>query len=187
MHSKYSVLRPRKDRGFALIAGLLLLVVMTIIGITMFRSFGLQEIMAGNLREKTRAFNAAQSALKYGEWWLTQGNDASQPGVACNSSLGVFAQVCSNPVAGGASPSALSWPSWVDYTPYWMTGMVSSSGGPDTYSKNPGLYIQFLGINSSNTLIYQVTAYGYGGNQNAVAVVQSTYGVSTGVQNLGGP
>ncbi len=176
-----------------LIAGLLLLLVMTIIGVTMFRSFGLQEVMAGNLREKTRAFDSAQAALKYGEWWLKQGNYAAY-GTTCSSSLGVIPQVCNNPVAGGGSPTSLSWPSWVDYVPFGMSGTlgmptVNTAGGSDTYYKDPGLYIQYLGVGgpNNNEMLYQVTAYGYGGNENSVAVVQSTYGVGTGVKSLSPP
>ena len=37
----------------------------------MFRSFGMQEKIAGNMREKQRALQAAVSAEQYAEWWLS--------------------------------------------------------------------------------------------------------------------
>lgn len=61
------------QRGMALITSLLLLVVMTILALSMFRSYGMQEKIAGNVREKQRALNAAVSAQQYAEWALTNG------------------------------------------------------------------------------------------------------------------
>ena len=49
------------QRGFALIASLLILVILTLLGVS------LQERMAGNLRTKTRALNAANAALAAAE------------------------------------------------------------------------------------------------------------------------
>ncbi|MEJ2480479.1 MAG: pilus assembly protein [Acidihalobacter sp.] len=57
----------RRQRGFALIASLLILVILTLLGVSMFSGVGLQERMAGNLRTKTRALNAANAALSAAE------------------------------------------------------------------------------------------------------------------------
>src|SRR5712675_1995916 len=70
-------LRASAQRGVALISSLLLLIIITILALSMFRSFGTQEKIAGNLREKDRALHAAASAQQYGEWWLIQGNNAA--------------------------------------------------------------------------------------------------------------
>jgi len=43
-----------RERGVALVSSLLLLLIITIIALSMFRSFGSQEKIAGNLREKDR-------------------------------------------------------------------------------------------------------------------------------------
>jgi Tfp pilus assembly protein PilX len=43
---------PADQRGVALITALLMLLVATILAAAMFRSFGTQEKLAGNLREK---------------------------------------------------------------------------------------------------------------------------------------
>ncbi len=69
----------------ALITGLLLLVVVTVIAVTMFRSFGSEQQIAGNVREKQRAFNAAVSAQQYGEWWLVNGTVPSSATVPLSS------------------------------------------------------------------------------------------------------
>ena len=59
------------QRGVVLVSSLLLLIVVTIIALSMFRSFGIQEKIAGNVREKQRALQAAESAQVYAEVWLT--------------------------------------------------------------------------------------------------------------------
>ena len=64
---------PARHKGMALITGLLLLLVVTIIAVSMFRGYGVEEQIAGNTREKQRSLNGAISAEQYAEWWLTSG------------------------------------------------------------------------------------------------------------------
>ena len=45
----------RKEGGIVLISSLLLLLIVTVMALSMFRSFGVQEKIAGNMREKQRA------------------------------------------------------------------------------------------------------------------------------------
>jgi Tfp pilus assembly protein PilX len=40
---------------------------------------------------------------------------------------------------------------------------------------------------SGTASIYQIDAVGYGGSPNSIAVVESTYMVSTATKDLGGP
>ncbi len=49
------------QRGMTLIAAMLLLLVITILGVGMFHSFGIQERIAGNTREKHRALHSAET------------------------------------------------------------------------------------------------------------------------------
>ena len=51
-----------RQHGIVLIASLLLLLVITILALAMFRSMGLGEKIAGNVREKQRALHAAAVA-----------------------------------------------------------------------------------------------------------------------------
>ena len=167
---------------------MLILLMLTSLAVAMFRNFGLQERIAGNTREKQHAFQAAQSALQYGEWWLTQGN--ANTGTACSGALSAT-QVCSNAVTM-ATFVAGPWTSLgAAYTPINVNGSapmtISTSGGSGTYYSLPKLYINYLGLApGGQARMYQVTATGNGGDANSVAVVQSTYSVTTGVQDLGG-
>lgn len=185
----------RKESGFVLIVSLLILVVLTILAVSMFRSFGLQQIMAGNLREKTRAIDAAQAAINFAEGWLTQvnnGNNATtgnQANAGCTSVVTYAANtpsyVCTAPIP---TPTTLPWAEGVNYNPNAAYMQVSTGGGLGTFYQVPQFYIQYAGPDSSgNGKVYRITAVGWGGNSAAVAVLQSTYIVSTGVQNLGGP
>jgi type IV pilus assembly protein PilX len=182
--------RPATSRGFILIVGLFFLVILTMLSIAMFRSFGLQERIAGNTRDKQRAFEAAQSALQYGEWWLGQGNGST--GAVCagvtNGNVMTSMRVCSNALA---TPTTLPWTIRTDYQPPQMAvaagGGVVSVGGDINYQAMPGLYMSYLGLAPSGLAqLYQVTAFGYGGNANTTSVVQSTYQIKSAVKDLGG-
>jgi type IV pilus assembly protein PilX len=173
------------QRGLVLVTSLLLLVVVTILAIGMFRSFGLDERIAGNVREKQRALNAAETAEQYAEYWLSSGNATSA--IACttfvNSSVG---QVCTTTLqAQGIDPSIIPWPQGVNYIPSVQPLPTSGQGA---YYKNPAFYVGFLNtaiVNGVSTTIYQIDAVGYGGSSNTAAVVESTYQVQSGTKNLG--
>src|SRR5271170_135399 len=88
-----------EQRGVVLVSSLLLLLVVTIMALSMFRSFGMQEKIAGNMREKQRALQAAESAQIYAEQWLITNAATSAP-VVCASPLlnanQLQGQICSN-------------------------------------------------------------------------------------------
>ena len=173
------------QRGVALITGLLLLLVMTLIAVAMFHGFGDQEQIAGNTREKQRALNSAVSAEQYAEWWLING--AVTPSVTCNTLVTAdVGQVCSNALTNYATvPWTISGAQvGVSYTPFaqsqTITGPEGSNATPSqgTYYGYPVFYITDLGATNAGHL-YQVDAYGYGGNANTLAEVESTYLVIT--------
>lgn len=53
----------RRQRGAALVMALVILLILTLLGITAMGTSSLQEKMAGNIQEATRAFEAAESGL----------------------------------------------------------------------------------------------------------------------------
>ena len=58
---------PQRQRGAVLAIGLLILVVMTLIGVTGMSTSGLQLKMAGNLKDWHAAFQAVEAGLRDGE------------------------------------------------------------------------------------------------------------------------
>ncbi len=171
------------QRGMVLITALLLLIVVTILAVGMFRGFGLDERIAGNVREKQRALNAAETAEQYAEYWLSSGN-ATAP-VTCSAVVAAsVGQVCSNVLSTSVTNVAnVPWQIsganvGVTYTPSSPTPMniVGTAGGAGNYYASPVFYISYLGL-SPNGLgqIYQIDAVGYGGSPDTAAVVESTY------------
>jgi len=196
------------QHGMALVSSMLLLLIITILIVSMFHSFTVQEKLAGNVREKERALHAAESAEQYAEWWLTWGNNVQTGAVTCGAPLlnanpvnGV-GQICSNTLANqgvqpnlGINVTQVPWtiagagggPVGVSFLP---TGMQIGAGGTSNnplYFATPVFYVADVGVAADGQgEAYQIDAVGYGGSANAVAVVESTYEVAKGLSNLGG-
>ena len=170
------------QKGIALISSLLILVIIMLLALGMFRSFGLQEKVAGNIREKQRSLQTAESALQYAEWWLNQGS-GNTTGIACAAVYSANTvgniQTCANPLL---KPTTLPWTARGDYLPPTMTvaaGGGQAAGGDINYINLPSMYINYLGLDrTGKSLMYQVTAAGYGGTANGASVVQSVYAIT---------
>jgi type IV pilus assembly protein PilX len=174
------------QKGMALVSALLLLLVTTMLGVAMFRSFGFLEIVAGNTREKQRALHAAESAQNYAEWWLgaSSGLNATV-GSNCGAVVTSMSSwtVCSNTIA---NPATIPWTAGMSYTPMSSSSNAMTTGSLGTinnYASAPLFYISFLsttaiaGINGT-TNTYQIDALGYGGTTNSAAVAESGYTVT---------
>ena len=61
----------RRQRGAVLIVGLVFLALMTLIGVTAFSVATQEERMVGNTRDRLRAFEAAEAALRECERYLS--------------------------------------------------------------------------------------------------------------------
>jgi type IV pilus assembly protein PilX len=192
---------PVSQRGVVLVSSLLLLIVVTIIALSMFRSFGIQEKIAGNMREKQRALQAAESAEVFAEVWL-ENNAINGASVNCagllNGNIGE-GQICANTltslnidvtsppyIVGGAPTGVTYLPTGVANMPISTTTSVSTGGANASYYGTPTFYISDMGPSADPTVpgeIYQVDAYAYGGSSNTTAVVESTYAVYTSSSN----
>jgi type IV pilus assembly protein PilX len=174
-------------------SSLLLLIVVTILALAMFRSFGLQEKIAGNTRERQRALHAAQGAQTYAEWWLSL-NSTSAPAV-CSTLLSANlsqGQICSNRLVNTvASVVSVPWTSGgsnvgVTYNPN-NSMTVTTTAAKDTYYDVPRFYIADMGVSADGRgEVYQIDAAGYGSTANTVAVVESTVIVTSGIVDRGG-
>lgn len=188
-------LSARRQAGFVLVTGLLFLVVLTLLGLAMFRSSGLMDRISGNSRDKQRAFEASQAALQYAEFWLASGNGGK--GTVCNG-MGLVSgdtqaniHVCSDALASGYQ-AVVPFTNSFTYTPSsafatGAAGGMATSGSDVNYSNKPGFYIENLGLAPNGiSTVYQVTAYGQGGSADTVSVVRSTYQVTPQVKSLTG-
>jgi type IV pilus assembly protein PilX len=197
------------QNGIVLISSLLLLLVVTIMALSMFRSFGIQEKIAGNTREKQRALQAAVSTQQFAEWWLANQSAApravsegiaSAADIICptgllDANLGQ-GQLCLNTlvVATGVT-NAANWPTagsnvGVAYTPpgFNFTGSDTNAAVSDIYYARPRFYIADVGpLATGRGEVYQVDAYSYGLSASTLAVVESTVAVTCLVCNVGAP
>ena len=176
-----------RQSGMVLVTSLLLLIVVTLLAVGMFRSFGLDEKIAGNVREKHRALNAAETAEQYAEYWLVTVGGTP---IVCAAGLLPYnpgqGQVCTLPLA---NPAQIPWPAGVNYIPSVTSAMnvTGTIGGQGAYYKNPAFYIAYLGVAPSGLgNIYQIDAVGYGGSADTAAVVEATYIVQSSTKDLGG-
>ena len=188
---------PRRERGVALIAALLILLVITILGMAMFRGFGLQQRIGGNMRDKAIAFSAALSTQNYAEWYVQQNNGANSTAtVNCSGTSAASAtsqMVCSNAIATTvAQPD--TWGAAFTYSSSSSSSTASTcttAGQAGCYAKLPQFYISYLGAAGSgtntaynsvlgqNNALFQIDAAGWGSTAQTVAVVQSSFTVST--------
>ncbi|MBU2807683.1 hypothetical protein HF285_05235 [Acidithiobacillus ferrooxidans F221] len=203
------------ESGYILVVSLVVMLLMAIIALSLLGSNTIQELIAGNLSDKTRAQQAANSALINAEQWLTaySGSPTMSYAGANNTyggagHLGIAGQGCAtsptagttstlpvicnaaSPVLGTFNPNNLALPLrdaaaiGVIYRPPNMT--ISTSGGFNTYYQAPRYYIQYINQVQNNGVLYKITAAGYGGSRNAVAIVQTYYWVHGSAQNLMG-
>ena len=167
------------QHGSALIISLLILLVLTIIGVTSMSTTALQSKMAANSREYNMAFQATESALRDGEIEVRtlnpQGYDFS-----CTNGL------CLPSTTGDSVWSAIDWSSITPRTYGSKTSATALLG----ISTQPKYIIEKLppvplpGDSTSQTQCYncglpiqnfRVTASGTGPNGTAAVMLQSVF------------
>jgi type IV pilus assembly protein PilX len=166
--------------GFALITALLFLIILSVLAVTMFGSSTMQGKISGSTLERQRAMQAAEYALRNGEWWLKTGGMLE---TTCTQMVDLSVptnqpMICLNDLT---SPTSLPWSAGISLTPRGMT--VQANGGtvattssttPDVnYARQPSLYIFKLGADTSGNMLYRLTAAGYGGLLSSASVLQA--------------
>jgi len=161
--------------GAVLIVSLIMLLLLTLIGVTSMQTTSLEEKMAGNMRDRDLAFQAAESALVTGEKWVINPLNT----FSCNASAGRFWPRDKN--CDGTKEAAQVW----DDINWDSTDSVAYTGVLSNLNSNPRYIIEDLGaancpggpINSppSGCTNYRITARATGGSTNAVVILQSIY------------
>lgn len=157
----------KKSRGSVLIISLLILLLMTILGLSAMQSTNLQERMAGNMNDRNLAFQAAESAIAQAQEYIR----------------------------GTPSPSSVGPLNNATRAETWETFFVTNRGGTPatittdgsfTLADMPRYAIEELSIPSrSNQLVadealpetslYRITARGVGGTGSAVVILQANF------------
>lgn len=168
------LLRASRQRGAVLVTAMLLLLVLTIIGVTVMQMSRMQERMAGNSRDVNLAFQAAEGALRNGELFI--GNQLSRPLTCSEAPCEVWLE---GSVEGSVANKDEEW---------WETNGQAFDLEPiDGLADEPQATIEELGfVRTDGGVVmgqdppdgrdfYQVTARSTGGSGQAELVLQSTY------------
>lgn len=175
--------------GFALITSLIFLLVLTIIGVTMYGRVTRQQHMAGNIQQKVMALSAANYASQSARYLLREASSSPLPS-DCANLIAPPTMVCkddlaTNPVADTTWASTDNGIQKLDSTNF--LGTVASHGGTEwAYADYPQFYIEYLRpappppggcvtTKCSKRVVYRITAWGVGGSNAAVAVTRMLY------------
>ena len=178
MHpTTFKTLQTRKHQsGAVLIIGLIMLLVLTLIGATSMGTSTLEEKMAGNTRDRTIAFQAAESALREAER-IVQGS----------ASTLTFDTGCTHGFCDCASTTTICAEYWTDSTlNVWSTSNrhIKYNTTINNVATQSKYIIESLGSFTApsdpvcptcSRNHYRITALGYGMTPSARVMLQSTY------------
>ena len=148
-----------KNRGSALIIALVFLLVMTLIGVTAMQGTSQQETMAGNMRDRSLAFQAAEAALRVAERAINNPPiaglvTAPKPPRTDNDWINIYDWSAATQLPVGTLSGITDQPSYV----------IEDTMNEDVAClSNPALGC------------YRITARGLGGSTNAIVILQSTF------------
>ncbi|WP_020207886.1 pilus assembly PilX family protein [Gilvimarinus chinensis] len=161
------------QRGATLIVGLIMVLVMSVIGLSAIRGSGLQEQMAGNMRDRQLAFQASEAALREAETEL---------------------EVPVPPIGNPGFEESLNLSStayWLDFESNWAAMATSYSEALPHIKERPSFLVEEIkfyssGLDGSSVDLasllakgmetrYRVTTRSTGGSTDANVILQSTY------------
>ncbi len=187
--------KAKRQAGMVLVIAMIMLAIVALLAVHAMKGLGLGESAAGNTMDKQRAFQAAESTLRYGEWWLARRAltvARRDPPVACTGVVDgndpTRMRVCKQPLDATSLP-------WTGYTTYRPGSMVVTAGGglaanaavvgDVNYGASPRLYIADMGTGPYRARTFQVSAMGFGGHASTVSIVQSSFSFSFNSIDLG--
>lgn len=170
-----------KQQGMVLIVALIILMAMTILGVSSMTTTSLEERMAANTRDRHVAFQAAEATLREGERYVQ--------GSAMNPAS--FNTACTNGLCD-CDPLNFTNAACPEYWTDTTLNVWNTSGKYRTYTNQfsgtsqAGKYIiEFVGnVCPSDTSctptpadpqMFRITAVGYGQTPNSKVMLQSTY------------
>ncbi len=177
------------QQGSALIVALVFLLAMTLIGVAAMRDTTQQESMAGNVKQRNLAFQAAEAGIRAGEKYLEDNDPAF---VDWGSSCTGYCKAPTDTTTLSKSIVEL----WMDYC--WIISTGCTTAGSKEYtggltaisaelSAKPRYVIEDLGkklvegydLEQGTPPVYykpyRITARGLGGAADAVVILQTTY------------
>ncbi len=157
-----------------LVVGLIMLLIMTLLGITTMHTSVIEEHMSGNLRDKQLAFQAAESCLRNAEQFLETIVSTS----ALDGSGGLYGVDNDEPDIDSAWDDSNSRVysgslSGISTQPRYRVKLIGEFG-TDTGAINIGRYGELKA--QEGVTAFLITVRGTGGSDNSVVYVRSYYG-----------
>lgn len=146
-----------RQQGSALIIGLIVLLLLTILGLSAMQGSTMQERMSGNMKDRNSAFQASEAALREGERWV-EANHATQSIVDRTPVLGAW---------DGATPAPTGT----------YTGLDSQLAADPSFHVGSARVVR---VNPGELpaewqYFFPVTSFALGGAATTIVVLQSTY------------
>lgn len=142
----------RRQEGVVLIISLVILVLITLVGLSTIRTTTMEEKMAGNSRDRDKALQAAEAVVQA---CLTQLNAGTYGGAVHTPTV---------------APTAARW----EVSGNWLTGSPASTAiniANAGLAEDPRCLVEALGASGS----YRVTGRAVGGSADTVVMLQATY------------
>lgn len=160
-----------RQQGAALIIALVLLVIMTLLGLSSMRTVSLEEKMSGHTYDRSISFQATEAALREAEAWVAANKPTPAAGAACTAS-----GVCGRQTSGDVDM-------WLDESiTNWAEASEVESG---SVSVTPQYLIEYLGNTfpcqpndpsaNNDCRRYRITARSNAGDDRANVMLQSIF------------
>ena len=176
----------QKQEGIVLFMSLVMLLLLTILGVSSIQTTSLQQRMARNANDGNLAFQAAEVALRDGEDLLEELNNLTDFGDPLDDLEGNEANGYYFEAAPGDPPN---WKNLGD----WTGGGFRTSETQITGAEQPKYIVEHVqtiiadadalnldnigeDIGAGRTEVFRVTTRGYGASADAQVMIQGTYG-----------
>ena len=167
----------KQQSGIALIVGLVMLLLLTMIMISAVQVTALEERMAGNMQNQTIAFQAAESALREAEAFIDSGAAPFNP-----------LKLSGAPFRTTTEPYCLAGlcsftdPLQSELFPNVNGANIKAATGITTIYEEPEYIIELIRVDPSTDssrlyAIFRITAQAWGGDSNSRVQLQSTFRV----------
>lgn len=179
--------------GVVMAISLIMLLLLTIIGINGMQSTSLEERMAGNMRNRALAFQAAEAALRGAEERVNPNVDKCAPTDVLNSLInagylsGSTTESCTSGLCSYNHDFDATTPrtphTWESTSFDWVTKGTAYSGTLSKIAQAPRYVIEIIAnpaTAADNTQTFRITVAAWGSDINTVVKLQSVYKVKYG-------
>lgn len=169
--------QPGSQHGAALITSLIILLVLTVLGVSAMSSSSLQELMAGNMRDQNLSFQAAEAALRDAERTVDSWGGSAPAATTTGTNNGVYTPFDATDPTFSFGNTAYNTSFWAPATAYSLSSLGTAAAPVYIIEEQ-----QFVPRDASYSAwvrregkhFYRITSRGVGASSNAVTLLQET-------------